>query len=78
MDPCFANPGVSETHHVAAPPAALADAVRAGMLTINHFGLALPEAPFGGINDLGYITEGGADAIEPDLNARYITHRQVD
>ncbi len=36
-----------------------AQALAAGMVSINHFGLALPETPFGGINDSGYGSEGG-------------------
>lgn len=62
----------------AATAGRMADEVQAGMLSINHFGLALPEVPFGGINDSGYGTEGGADALDAYLNARYVTHRQVD
>ncbi|WP_022710833.1 NAD-dependent succinate-semialdehyde dehydrogenase, partial [Pseudochrobactrum sp. AO18b] len=36
--------------------------IEAGMTTINHLGLALPEVPFGGIKDSGYGTEGGSEA----------------
>ncbi|TPI21083.1 NAD-dependent succinate-semialdehyde dehydrogenase [Mesorhizobium sp. B4-1-1] len=52
--------------------------VRSGMLSINHLGLALPEVPFGGINDSGYGTEGGADALEPYLNTKFVSHLQVE
>ena len=38
--------------------------VDAGMLTINHQGLALPEMPFGGIKDSGYGHEGGAEGLQ--------------
>src|SRR5690606_32505667 len=47
--------------------------VEAGMLTINHLGLALPEVPFGGIRDSGYGTEGGSEAIEAYLDTRFVT-----
>lgn len=47
--------------------------VRAGMLTINHLGLALPEVPFGGIGDSGYGTEGGSEAVEAYLDTRFVT-----
>ena len=47
--------------------------VRAGMLTMNHVGLALPETPFGGIGDSGIGTEGGSDAIEAYLDTRFVT-----
>ncbi|MDH6265891.1 succinate-semialdehyde dehydrogenase/glutarate-semialdehyde dehydrogenase [Rhizobium sp. SG_E_25_P2] len=52
---------------------ALATQVEAGMLTINHNGLALPEVPFGGIKDSGYGTEGGSEATEAYLETRFVT-----
>jgi len=52
---------------------ALAQRIEAGMTAINHFGLALPETPFGGVKDSGYGTEGGSDAIEPYLVTRFVT-----
>jgi succinate-semialdehyde dehydrogenase/glutarate-semialdehyde dehydrogenase len=39
---------------------AIAAAVEAGMMSINHHGLALPEVPFGGVKDSGYGSEGGS------------------
>lgn len=50
--------------------------IRSGMLSINHVGLALPEVPFGGINDSGHGTEGGADALEAYLTTKFVTHLQ--
>ncbi|PTW59827.1 succinate semialdehyde dehydrogenase [Breoghania corrubedonensis] len=47
--------------------------VEAGMLTINHLGLALPEVPFGGIKDSGYGTEGGSEALDAYLDTRFVT-----
>jgi succinate-semialdehyde dehydrogenase/glutarate-semialdehyde dehydrogenase len=47
--------------------------VAAGMMSINHLGLALPELPFGGIRDSGYGTEGGSDAIQPYLDTHFAT-----
>ena len=52
----------------------LQNEMRAGMLTINHLGLALPELPFGGLGDSGIGTEGGSDAIEGYLDTRFISH----
>jgi succinate-semialdehyde dehydrogenase/glutarate-semialdehyde dehydrogenase len=52
---------------------AIANSVEAGMMTINHFGLALPEVPFGGIKDSGYGSEGGSEAIEAYLNTKFVT-----
>lgn len=51
----------------------LADEVEAGMISINHIGLALPETPFGGIKDSGYGSEGGSEAIEAYLETRFVT-----
>lgn len=47
--------------------------VEAGMTTINHNGLALPEVPFGGIKDSGHGTEGGSEAIEAYLATKFVT-----
>ncbi|MNE45828.1 Alpha-ketoglutaric semialdehyde dehydrogenase [compost metagenome] len=47
--------------------------VEAGMLTINHNGLALPEVPFGGVKDSGYGTEGGSEATQAYLETRFIS-----
>jgi succinate-semialdehyde dehydrogenase/glutarate-semialdehyde dehydrogenase len=52
---------------------ALGAAIESGMLSINHFGLALPEVPFGGIKDSGFGTEGGSEAIEAYLNTKFVT-----
>jgi succinate-semialdehyde dehydrogenase/glutarate-semialdehyde dehydrogenase len=52
---------------------AIAAAVEAGMMTINHMGLALPEVPFGGVKDSGYGSEGGSEAIEAYLNTKFVT-----
>ncbi len=52
---------------------AIGAAIESGMVSINHFGLALPEVPFGGIKDSGYGTEGGSDAINAYLNSKFIT-----
>jgi succinate-semialdehyde dehydrogenase/glutarate-semialdehyde dehydrogenase len=57
--------------------ARISGGVRSGMVSINHLGLALPEVPFGGINDSGYGTEGGADALEPYFNTKFVSHLQV-
>jgi succinate-semialdehyde dehydrogenase/glutarate-semialdehyde dehydrogenase len=48
--------------------------VQAGMTTINHNGLGLPETPFGGIRESGHGTEGGSDAIEAYLITKFVSH----
>jgi succinate-semialdehyde dehydrogenase / glutarate-semialdehyde dehydrogenase len=52
---------------------AIGAAFESGMVSINHFGLALPEVPFGGVKDSGYGSEGGTEAIEAYLNTKFIT-----
>lgn len=63
----YAFTGSTRTAH------ALRRQVEAGMLTINHNGLALPEVPFGGVKDSGYGTEGGSAAVEAYLESRFVT-----
>ena len=52
---------------------AVGAALEAGMVTINHIGLALPEVPFGGIKDSGYGSEGGTEALDAYLNIKFVT-----
>ena len=52
---------------------AIGSAIESGMVSINHFGLALPEVPFGGMKDSGYGSEGGSEAIEAYLNTKFVT-----
>ncbi len=52
---------------------AIGQRVEAGMVTINHLGLALPEVHFGGVKDSGYGTEGGSEALEAYLVTRLVT-----
>ncbi|WP_225029826.1 NAD-dependent succinate-semialdehyde dehydrogenase [Xinfangfangia pollutisoli] len=49
--------------------------VEAGMMTINHLGLALPEIPFGGMKDSGHGTEGGSEALDAYLETRLVTRK---
>jgi len=52
---------------------AIGNAIESGVVSINHFGLALPEVPFGGVKDSGYGSEGGSEAIEAYLNTKFVT-----
>jgi succinate-semialdehyde dehydrogenase/glutarate-semialdehyde dehydrogenase len=54
--------------------AKLSDSIDAGMLTINHFGIALPETPFGGIKDSGYGHEGGIEGLSAYLQTKFVSH----
>lgn len=47
--------------------------IEAGMVSINHCGLGLPETPFGGVKDSGYGSEGGTEAMEPYLIGKFVT-----
>jgi succinate-semialdehyde dehydrogenase/glutarate-semialdehyde dehydrogenase len=51
--------------------------VEAGMISINSFGLALPELPFGGVKDSGHGSEGGIEAMEAYFNTKFITQTGV-
>ncbi|OCW56033.1 NAD-dependent succinate-semialdehyde dehydrogenase [Hoeflea olei] len=50
----------------------------AGMTTINHIGLGLPETPFGGVRDSGYGNEGGSEAIGDYQVTRFVTQKTLD
>jgi succinate-semialdehyde dehydrogenase / glutarate-semialdehyde dehydrogenase len=52
---------------------ALGTRIEAGMTTVNHNGLALPEVPFGEIKDSGYGDEGGSDAINAFLLTKFLS-----
>ncbi len=51
----------------------IATGLEAGMVNINHFGIALAETPFGGIKDSGYGSEGGSETFDGYLNTKFIT-----
>ncbi len=51
--------------------------IQAGMLGVNHFALALPETPFGGILDSGFGSEGGVEGIAPYLSSHLVTARSA-
>ena len=55
----------------------VARSIEAGMVSINSFGLALPETPFGGIKDSGYGSEGGTEAMEAYFNTKFISQTGV-
>jgi len=43
------------------------------MLSLNHYGLAVPEVPFGGVKDSGYGSEGGSEAVESYLSTKFVS-----
>ncbi|WP_309611659.1 aldehyde dehydrogenase family protein [Sphingomonas sp.] len=42
----------------------LGDAIEAGMVGINSFGISTADAPFGGVKDSGFGSEGGTEGLE--------------
>jgi acyl-CoA reductase-like NAD-dependent aldehyde dehydrogenase len=51
----------------------LSTGIEAGMVSINHIGLALAETPFGGIKDSGIGSEGGVETFDGYLTTKFIT-----
>ncbi len=52
---------------------AASEAMEAGMVGVNTYGLAAAEAPFGGIKESGFGREGGTEGIRDYLDVKY-TH----
>lgn len=52
----------------------VSDALDHGMVSINHFGIALPETPFGGVKDSGYGHEGGIEGLNAYLQTKFVSH----
>lgn len=61
----------------AATATKVAASVEAGMMSINHHGLALPETPFGGVKDSGYGSEGGVEGLEAYLATKFVTQAGI-
>jgi succinate-semialdehyde dehydrogenase/glutarate-semialdehyde dehydrogenase len=51
--------------------------LESGMISINHYGLALPETPFGGIKDSGYGSEGGTEGLDAYLSTKFVSELGV-
>ena len=51
----------------------VANALEAGMVNINHAGMAFPELPFGGVKDSGFGSEGGTESFDSFLVTKMIT-----
>ncbi len=54
---------------------AAARLLEAGNVNINHFGQAIAEAPFGGVKDSGWGSEGGIETFDGYLNTKFVTQR---
>jgi succinate-semialdehyde dehydrogenase/glutarate-semialdehyde dehydrogenase len=53
--------------------AEVSERLEAGMVSINHFGIGLPETPFGGIKDSGFGSEGGQESFDAYLYTKFIS-----
>lgn len=53
--------------------AQLAEGLEAGMVSINHFGIAAPETPFGGMKESGYGSEGGVEGMEAFVTTKFVS-----
>lgn len=51
----------------------LGEQVEAGMLGINSFTIAMPEAPFGGVKESGHGSEEGIEGLDACLVTKFIT-----
>ncbi|MFD2054925.1 NAD-dependent succinate-semialdehyde dehydrogenase [Mesorhizobium calcicola] len=49
----------------------LINGLQAGIVQVNSFGLAYPEAPFGGIKDSGFGSENGIEGVQGYLHPKY-------
>jgi succinate-semialdehyde dehydrogenase/glutarate-semialdehyde dehydrogenase len=51
----------------------VSNGLEAGMVNINHFGMAHAELPFGGVKDSGIGSEGGTESFDGYLVTKMIT-----
>ncbi|MBL09888.1 MAG: NAD-dependent succinate-semialdehyde dehydrogenase [Acidiferrobacteraceae bacterium] len=50
-------------------------ALEAGMVGVNHFGVTVPETPFGGVKESGHGYECGSEGLEGYLVTKYVSHK---
>jgi succinate-semialdehyde dehydrogenase/glutarate-semialdehyde dehydrogenase len=53
----------------------LTQGLEAGILSINHCGGSVPEAPSGGVKESGYGKEGGSEGLDGYLITKRVSHR---
>ncbi|WP_007516062.1 MULTISPECIES: NAD-dependent succinate-semialdehyde dehydrogenase [Pseudofrankia] len=61
--------------HRADVAAKLTGAFEAGILSINHVGGSVPQAPSGGLKESGHGREGGSEGLEGYLVTKRVSHR---
>ncbi len=53
--------------------AKIEDALEVGLVGVNHPFVAMPETPFGGVNESGYGSEGGIEGLDAFMRTKFIT-----
>ena len=43
------------------------------MVGLNHFGISMPETPFGGVKESGYGSEGGTEGLDAYLVTKLVS-----
>lgn len=51
----------------------LANALEAGMVGVNHFGISQPETPFGGVKESGYGSESGTEGLLGYMDTKLVS-----
>ena len=51
----------------------LSQALQAGMVGINHFGISQPETPFGGVKDSGFGSESGLEGLLGYTDVKFVS-----
>ncbi|MEM1045310.1 MAG: NAD-dependent succinate-semialdehyde dehydrogenase [Pseudomonadota bacterium] len=57
--------------------AKIEDALDTGLVGVNHPFVAMPETPFGGVNESGYGSEGGIEGLDAFLRTKFVTETGV-
>ncbi|MEP9356517.1 NAD-dependent succinate-semialdehyde dehydrogenase [Xanthobacter autotrophicus DSM 597] len=52
---------------------AVAEAIEAGNVILNHWTVSLPETPFGGVKESGFGSEGGLEGLQAFQNTKFIS-----
>ncbi len=55
----------------------VANRLEAGMVSINHFGMALAETPLGGVKDSGMGSEGGTETFDGYLVTKFVSQASL-
>jgi len=51
----------------------MSERLNAGLVGVNHPFVAMPETPFGGVNESGYGSEGGIEGLDAFLRIKFVT-----